>query len=92
MQLVEDAFRQSAERDRIALVLYSESPHRNVVDLLDAFGKFVLPRHVIDRTGREHFDVCMTREPLGNVPRVQLRAAVDGVAVPLNDERELHCS
>jgi hypothetical protein len=34
----------------------------------------------------------MTREPLGDVPGMQLRAAIDGVTVPLNNERELHCS
>ena len=84
---MEDAFRQPSERNRIALVLDAESAHRQVIDLLDTLRQLVLPRHVVDGARREHLDVGVPGEPLGDIPRVQFGAAVDGVAVPLNDDR-----
>src|SRR5262249_6341712 len=75
-----------------ALVFDAESSHRNVVDAVYAFRQLVFPRHIIDRACREHFDIGVPGEPLGDVPGVQFCAAIDGVAIPLNDEGELHWS
>ena len=48
-------------------------------------------RDVVGRAGREDLDLSVAREMLGDIPRVQLGAAVDRLAVALDDDRDLHC-
>ena len=79
------------EETRIALVLHTEPAHRHVVDALDAGRELVAPRDVIGRARREHLDLGVPGEMLGDVPGVQLGAAVDRLPVSLNDDGELHC-
>ena len=40
----------------------------------------------------QHLDLRVTREVFGNIACVQFGAAVDRLAVSLDDDRELHCS
>ena len=54
--------------------------------------QLVLPGDVVARAGREHFDVGVPREALGDVSGVQFGAAADVRAVALNDNRQLHWS
>ena len=55
-------------------------------------GQLVPPRDVVARAGRQDLDLAVTREVFGDVPRVQLGAAVDRLAVALDDDRDLHCA
>ena len=84
--------RPPAELERLAFVRDRKASHRDAVDLLDAGRQLVAPGDVVARAGRDDFDLGVPREPLGDVARVQLRAAVDVGAVALNDDRELHDS
>ena len=43
------------------------------------------------RAGRQHLDLDVLGQVLGNVASMLLGAAVDVGAVPLNDDRDLHC-
>src|SRR5204863_9657984 len=70
----------------------AESPHCDVIDALDTRLQLVPPGDVVGGAGREDFDLGVPREVLGNVPGMQLRAAVDRLPVPLNDDRQLHCA
>ena len=90
MPLFEDAIGSLAEDERIALVLHLEAPHRHAVDLLDAGRQLVAPGHVVGGARRQDLDLGVTRQMLGDVARVQLGAAVDRLAVALDDDRELH--
>ena len=69
-----------------------KAPHRDAVDLLDAGRQLVAPGDVVAGAGRQDLDLGVPREVLGDVARVQLRAAVDVGAVALDDDRELHDS
>jgi hypothetical protein len=63
------------------------------VDVLDALGQLVLPRDVIVMGARrQHLDLDVRGEVFGDVARVLFGAAVDVGAVPLDDDRDLHCS
>src|SRR5581483_12437350 len=77
---------------RIALVLHAEASNGDAVDLLGARRQLVAPRHVVGGAGRQHLDLRMLREVLGDVPRVEFGAAVDLPAVALDDDGELHPS
>ena len=44
------------------------------------------------RARRQHLDLHVRREVLGHVVRMLLCATVDVGAVPLNDDRDLHCT
>ena len=88
----EDALLPPAEYFRIALALHSEAANWNAVDLFEARLKLVAPGDVIGRARREDLDVAVTRQPLGDVARVKLSAAIDRLTVPLNDDRDLHCA
>ena len=86
-----DALAHVAERiaqdaDELAELLTRESGK----PIRDARGEVIAPRHVVGGAGGEDFDLSVAREMLGNVPRMQLRAAVDRLAVPLDDDGELH--
>ena len=65
---------------------------RDAVDRLLAGRQLVLPGDVVARARRQHLDVGVAREPLGDVSRVQFGAAADVRAVALNDDRQLHWS
>ena len=69
-----------------------KTAYRHVVHAFDAGREVVLPGDVVGGAGRQDLDLGMLRQPLGNVPRVQLGTAVDGLTVALNDERDSHCS
>jgi hypothetical protein len=43
------------------------------------------------RAGRQHLDLHVLGEVLRNIASMLLGAAVDVGAVPLNDDRDLHC-
>jgi hypothetical protein len=45
---------------------------------------------VVARAGRQHLDLGVAREPLGDVPRVKFGAAADVRAVALNHDRQFH--
>ena len=72
-------------------MLHAEAAHRHAVDPFDAGGELVAPRDVVGGARRQDLDLGVAREMFGDVARVQLRAAVDRLAVALNDDRELHC-
>src|SRR5207247_8632771 len=50
------------------------------------------PRDVVGGARRQHLDLRVFGEMFGDVTRVQLRAAVDRLAVALNDDGQFHCS
>src|SRR5437762_4617620 len=65
---------------------------RDAVHCLAAGRQLVAPRQVVTRARCEDTDVGVACEVFGDVPRVQLGAAVDVGAVPLHNNRELHSS
>ena len=69
-----------------------ETPHGHAVHGVDARGQLVPPRDVVRGAGGQDFHVGVAREMFGDVSSVKLGAAVDGGAVALNDDRELHCA
>ena len=87
---VEDLRGQPAERQRIALVLDPEAAHADAVDRFDAGRQLVPPRDVVGGARGQHLDLGVPREVLGDVAGVQLGAAVDRLAVALDDDGELH--
>src|SRR5438874_11360962 len=89
--LVEHAIRSLREHARIALVLHAKPPNRHTVHLLDARRELVAPRHVIARTRGEDFDLRVPRQMFGDVPRMELGAAVHRLPVALDDDGDLHC-
>ena len=86
----EDVRRSSAEIELVALPRDGKALDHDAVDRLGPGGKIVAPRDVVARAGGQHADVRVAREVLGDVPRVQLGAAVDVGAVPLHHDGELH--
>ena len=90
--LFEDAIGQPPEDARIALVLDAKAPDGHAVDRLDAGRQLVPPRDVVGGARGQHLDLGVTGEVFGDVAGVQLGAAVDRLAVALNDDRELHCA
>jgi len=64
--------------------------HTNAVDLLLARGELVPPGDVIARAGGEDIHSHAARQPLGDITSVELGAAIDVGAVPLDDDRQLH--
>src|SRR6188508_78911 len=88
----EDLLRPFRELDRIAFDRHGETVHRNAVNDFPARWKLVLPRNVVAvRARRQHLDRHVPGEMLGNIPRMLLGAAIDVGAVPLDDDRDLHC-
>ena len=92
MRLVEDEVGAPAEIEGIAFVLDAESADRHAVDRFDAGWQLVAPRDVVGGARGQHLDLGVAGEVLGDVAGVQLGAAVDRLAVALNDDRELHSS
>src|SRR5687767_3649621 len=92
MGLVEDAIRPAAEIDGVSLLIDSKTPYGHVVHEFRSCRIIVAPRHVIASACREHLNLRVLREMLGDVTRVQLGAAVDVGAVALHHDSELHCA
>ena len=59
--------------------------------LLNARRELVAPRHVIGRARGEDFDLRVPRQMFGDVPRMELGAAVHRLPVALDDDGDLHC-
>src|SRR3954471_7415530 len=81
-----------AERVQIAFVSDRESPDRDAVDPLTRDPRLIFPGDVIAGVRGQYVDISVTREMLGDVPRVELCTTVDRVTVSLDDDRQLHCS
>ena len=93
VRLREDLGRPLRELDRVALDRHREAVDRNPVDDLQAGWQLVLPRDVIAmRAGREHLDLDVLGQMLRDVTGMLLGTAVDVSTVPLDDDRDLHCS
>ena len=92
MRLLKYVRRLPAERHEIPFVLHAEAPHRNAIDALLRGPRLVAPGDVIARVRGQHIHFGVTREVLGDVSRVEFRAAVNRLTVSLDDDRELHCS
>ena len=92
MRPVEDFLGEQPEGERIALVFHREAAHRHVVHALFARLQRIAPGDVVGGTRGPHLHLRVARQVLGNVPRVQFGAAVDGLAVALDDDRDLHGS
>src|SRR5204863_7587188 len=67
-----------------------EAPHRHAADAVGPFRVLVLPRDVVARARRQHFDLVLLGEPLGDKAAVVLGSAEDFRAVTLDDEGESH--
>jgi hypothetical protein len=78
-----------AERLEVAQARDPESLDRHAVDLLGSSGERVVPREVVTRAGREDAHAHAWDEQLREIPCVQLGAAADIGAVPLNDDGDL---
>ena len=76
----------------VSLVFDAEPSDGDTIDLFLAGGELVSPRNVIGRAARQHFDRGVPRKAFSDVPGVEFGTAVDGRAVPLDDDRKLHCS
>src|SRR5947208_959165 len=92
MWLFEDLLRSSGKNLHVAFECNREPMDGNAVDLFNARGIRVAPRDVVAGAGRQHCDLRVTGEMLGDVPCVQFSAAVDLGAVSLHNDCELHCS
>ena len=90
VRIVEDPVGILVERGDVARVRVLESPHRDAADAVVPLGILVLPRNVVARARRQHLDVVLGGEPLGDQPAVILRPAENLGAVALNDEGNLH--
>ena len=85
----EDPLRVAVEGLDVAGARVGEPPDGDAADAVGAFGILVLPGDVVLRAGREHFDLVLGGEPLGDEPAVILGAAEDLGAVALDDESYL---
>ena len=93
MWLREDLGRPLRKLDRVALDRHWKAVDGNPVDDFQAGRQLVLPRDVIAmRARREHLDLEVLGQMLRDVTGMLLGAAVDVSAVPLDDDRDLHCS
>src|SRR5437763_122562 len=91
MAFLEDAIGSPSKELGIAFVRHRKPAHRHAIHLLEPRRQLIAPRDVVGRARREDLDVTVPREMLRHIPRVQLGATVDRVAVPLYDNRDLHC-
>jgi hypothetical protein len=92
VRLFEHAAGAPAELLRLPFVSDRESSDRKAVDRLEPRRELVAPCDVVAGAGGDDFDRCVPGKPLGYVAGVQLRAAVDVSAIPLDNDRELHDS
>ena len=90
MRLREDGRGSAAEFSGVARAGDRKAANGQAVDLVFAGRQLVLPRDVVARAGRQHLDLPVPGEPLGDVPGVQFGAAADVRAVALNNNRQLH--
>src|SRR5215204_4929086 len=92
MRLREHPLGQFGELDRVAFGRHRETMNGNAMHHLLAFRQLVLPRNVIAMcAGGQYLDLDVPGQVLGDVPRMLLGAAVDVGAVPLDNNRDLHC-
>ena len=87
MPAVEDVIGAQAELRFVTFVFDRKPFDGDAVDRVSPGRIFVAPRQVLVRAGGEHANVRVAREMLGDVPRVQLGAAVDVGAVSLHHDR-----
>src|SRR4030081_2919106 len=87
---LEDVIREPTKELRLAFVLHIKPSDKQSVNAIFTSRKLVFPRHVIDGARREHFHFRVPCEVLGDVACMKLGAAVDGLAVALDHDRELH--
>src|SRR5688572_25802406 len=92
MRLVKHPPGAAPELVRIALVPDGKSPDGDAVDAIDTGRPFVAPGDVITGARGDNLHLGVAREALGDVARMQLRAAVDIGVVALDDHREFHDS
>ena len=92
MRVIEHAIGPSAEHARIARVIDSKPAHRHAVHHFRARRIVVAPRDIVARARRQHVDVGVLRQVLGDIAGMQLGAAVDVGAVALHHDSELHCA
>ena len=92
VRLVKDALGSLPEDDRVALVLDGKAPDGDSVHAIDTVWQLVPPGHVVGGAGREDLDFGVTRQVLGHVTCMQFGAAVDRLAVALDDDGEFHWS
>src|SRR5688572_32223237 len=90
MRVVEDPVRILVERRDVARARVLETPYRHPADPVVPLGIVVLPGDVVLRARRQHLDVVLGGEALGNQPAVILGSAENLGAVALDDERNLH--
>ena len=90
VRVVENPVRIAVEGGDVARALVREAPDGDAADAVGPFRILVLPGDVVAGAGRQHLDVVLRREPLGDQPAVVLRAAEHLGAVALNDEGESH--
>src|SRR5262245_14118428 len=91
MLFLEDPIGAPSEHARIALVTHPEPVNGDAVQLVDAGLQLVPPRDVVGRARREDVDLRVAREVFRDVAGVKFCAAVDRLAVSLDDDGELHC-
>ena len=90
--LLEDALGARGKELHVPLAIDREALDRDPVDGLRAGRIVVVPGDVIARAGRQHDDLRVRRQMLGDIARVQLSAAVDVGAIALHHDGQLHCS
>src|SRR5262249_10002190 len=88
--VVVDPVRVLVERRQVAGAGVGEAAHVDAADAVGALGVLVLPRHVVARARREHVDLVLRGQPLGDESAEMLRAAEDLGAVALDHKGELH--
>src|SRR6266850_7875827 len=92
MTTAEDVIRPQTEVGFAAFVFDGEAFDRDAIDRVSPRTEVVAPRQVIARARRENAHVRVPRQVFGDVPCVQLGAAVDIGPVSLHDDRQVHPS
>ena len=90
VRVVVDPLGVRVERVDVARARVREAPHGDAADAVGAFRVLVLPRDVVARAGRQHLDVVLRGEALGDEAAEMLGSAEDFRAVALDDEGEFH--
>ena len=92
MPSIEDVIGAQSELRLVSFMVDCKAFDGDPVDGVRSGRILVAPRQVIVSAGGEHAHLGVARQMLGDVPRVQLGAAVDVGAVPLHDDRYPHSS
>ena len=88
----ENAIRMLPERVDVVRLVHREAPHQHAADAVRALAVLVLPGAPVARRGRQHLDVVLQAQLLGDQTARVLGAARDLAAVARRDERELHAA